>query len=296
MANFKHASIYRQVVEFGSMAEAAKALAVTPSVISKKIAELESSLGVQLLIRTTRKLEVTEAGEYFYQTFCRIDSEWNELLSEVARLNDKPAGVLTIAAPTLVNSRVLMKDLARFTEQYPDIEFDLRSVDYDAIPASFADISLARDIELFNSSMFVRVPLYRYVNQLFASPAYLEKHGVPDSIEALSQHSCLAYGKQVTRTRWEFAGGEQVQVQPKLWSDNTEILIQAALQGRGIIYVPALILTKELENNLLVPVDVTNTQSREFEFVAYYRKQQYLPRKCRVLLDFLKTCGPELPQ
>ena len=99
------------------MAGAAKALNVTPSVISKRVAELENSLGVQLLIRTTRKLEVTEAGEYFYQTFCQIGGDWEELITEVAGLGESPGGPLTIAEPALVQTRDVLGAVKSVTKQ-----------------------------------------------------------------------------------------------------------------------------------------------------------------------------------
>ncbi len=270
------------------MASAAKALNVTPSVISKRVAELEDSLGVQLLIRTTRKLEVTEAGEYFYQTFCQIDGDWEELITEVTRLGERPAGRLTIAAPALVHSRVLMGSLNSFSMLYPDILFDLKGVDYEDIPVKHADISLSRDVETLNSAMFVRVPLYSYYNQLFASPAYLAKYGSPKTLGDLAQHQCLAYGQHTSTSTWVFKEGESVNFSPYMCSDNTEILIQAAINGQGIIYVPELILKKELAQTWLVHLNIQGSESKLFEFVAYYRKQSHLPRKCRVFLDFLK--------
>ena len=288
VTNFKHAVLFRKVVELGSMAGAAKALNVTPSVISKRVAELENSLGVQLLIRTTRKLEVTEAGEYFYQTFCQIGGDWEELITEVARLGERPAGLLTIAAPALVHSRVLMGSLNSFSTLYPDISFDLKGVDYEDIPVKHADISLSRDVEALNSAMFVRVPLYSYSNQLFASPAYLSKYGIPKTLGDLAQHQCLAYGQHSPSSTWVFKGGDSVSFSPYMCSDKTEILIQAAINGQGIIYVPELILQKELAQAWLVRLNIQGSESKLFEFVAYYRKQPHLPRKCRVFLDFLK--------
>ena len=186
----------------------------------------------------------------------------------MARLGERPAGLLSIAAPALVHSRVLMGSLNSFSTLYPDISFDLKGVDYEDIPVKHADISLSRDVEALNSAMFVRVPLYSYSNQLFASPTYLSKYGIPKTLGDLEQHECPAYGQHTSSSTWVFKGGESVSFSPYMCSDNTEILIQAAINGQGIIYVPELILQKELVQTWRVRLNRQGSESSLFVFVA----------------------------
>ncbi|MFL7024693.1 LysR family transcriptional regulator [Enterovibrio norvegicus] len=297
MTNFKHALLFKHVVEQGSMASAAKVMNITPSVVSKQIAELEASLGVQLLARTTRNVAVTEDGAHFYQTFCQIGTDWEELLAETKHRKTQPAGVLSLASPSLVLSRVLMPQLDTFRQQFPDISLNLTNTNYDEIPVQGADISIAREVEHLDAAMFVGVPLMTFQNGLFTSPLYLETHGTPNSLAELEQHQCLTYGvgngKQSIEgkigSEWTFEQGASVKITSAIRSDSTEVLIQAAIQHQGIVYIPRLIIQKEVHEKALTPVLPDVGISRPFRLFAYYRKQAYLPRKCRVMLDFLKT-------
>ncbi|MPY23003.1 LysR family transcriptional regulator [Shewanella sp. YLB-07] len=287
MARFRHALLYQQVVELGSMAAAAREQGIAPSVVSKHLAELEASLGAQLLTRTTRKIAMTEAGEYFYHSICGIGANWQALQDETARLNKRPAGKLSIAAPSLVHSRVLMTVLSGFAVHYPDVKLELRCVDYEDIPFDRADISIARKREGFDSATYIGVPIYSYSNSLFASSDYLAKHGEPQNTQDLLHHQCLSYGVGKSRRYWHFSQADSILVNGHLSSNDTEVLIRAALQHQGIVYIPRLLVSDEIERGLLKPILVNQCQSEPFELMAYYRKQAYLPQKTRVLIDYL---------
>lgn len=286
MGSFERAQLFKLIVELGSMVATAKALNISPSAVSKRLAELESELGVQLLKRSTRSIVITEAGEHFYQEVRELSGRWQSLVDETATLGESPSGRLTVAAPAPVLSRVLMPMLPGFNANFPEIKLELLSVDYDDLPLRSADISLARHIEAFDSGTFVGVPLCEYRNGLFASPEYINKHGRPHKVEELVQHSCLCYGKE-SRSYFWCLGEESVEVKGRLVSDNTEVIIQAAVQGMGIAYIPRMIIERELACGELIPV-LNHVESQRFSMWGYYQQLAYLPAKTRAFIDYFR--------
>ncbi len=286
MDSFERASLFLLVVDQGSLAGAARQKGISPSVVSKRLAELEQQLGVQLLRRTTRRMSLTEAGEQFYQQMRHLDGQWQSLLDETSSLGQEAKGVLTIAAPQPVLSRVLLAAVKKFQQQYPQIEMVLQTAEYNELPKAEADISFCRQLEDLDTAMTVGLPLCDYSNSLFAAPAYLE-NSAPTMLQDLVDHSCLAYGLSNPNT-WSFTNGERISITSSLMSNNTEVIIQAAVAAQGIAYIPAMIIQQELANNKLQPV-LPELKSRNFQLWAYYQKLDYIPLKIRVFLDFLKN-------
>ncbi len=291
MDAFNRALLFKQVVEQGSLAAAARAMSINPSVVSKRLAELEQQLGVQLLRRTTRRIALTEAGDRFYQQIRPLSSQWQTLLDETSNLGKTPKGKLSIAAPQPLLSRMLLPQVIQFKNRHSGIDVLLQAIAYEQLPLFNADISICRKLETFDSSTTIGVPLCDYRNRLFASPTYLAKHGIPDAIATLSQHQCLAYGTEQDMT-WTFEHADfshkSVTITNALPSDNTEVLINAAVLGQGIVYIPALLITAELRRSELTPL-LTDRQSQIFQAWAYFQKMDYIPQKLRVFVDYLKT-------
>ncbi len=289
MNNFERASLFLMVVDQGSLAGAARQQGISPSVVSKRLAELEQDLGVQLLRRTTRRMSLTEAGEQFYQQMRHLDGQWKSLLDETASLGKEAKGVLHIAAPQPVLTRVLLSAVAAFQEAYPHIEMVLQSAEYKELPRPDADISLCRMLETLDTATTVGLPLCDYHNQLYAAPAYLEQF-TPIHMQDLSKHACLTYGLTTPNT-WTFidtcGNHKSICVSASLVTNNTEVIIQAAIAAKGIAYIPSMIIEQELTNRTLCPL-LPELRSRHFQLWAYYHKLDYVPLKVRVFLDFMK--------
>ncbi|WP_417454959.1 LysR family transcriptional regulator [Kiloniella sp.] len=295
MDSFQRALIFKTVVENHTMAAAARIMNVSPSVISKRIAELESAMGVQLLRRTTRRITLTEAGSNFYHRMVSLHGQWQTLLDETQDLGQNPRGRLTLAAPSPLLNRVLLPVLGSFLSKNPDIDIEFKSAAYGTLPLAGVDLSLARRIDDFDSMAYVGQRLCRYYNQLFASSDYLAQSKPLSDSDDLRSHACLLYGENTKATTWHFHCGDNtdvtseasVDVSGRLSSNNTEALIAAACQGQGIVYIPELIIQDEIERGDLVPV-LPHLKSKTFEMWFYYQKLDFVPLKLRVLLDFLK--------
>lgn len=285
--DFQRASLFLLVVDQGSLVGAARHKGLSPSVVSKRLAELERKLGIQLLKRTTRSMSLTEAGEQFYLRMRHLKGQWQGLLDETASLGKEVNGVITIAAPQPVLSRVLLEAVASFRQIYPKIEVVLQMAEYESLPRHEADLSFCRKLEKLDAATTVGVPLCDYVNSLFAAPSYLRSSSPPTKIEDLYEHDCLQYGLTTPNT-WRFASGQSIEIDASLLSNNTEVIIQAAVAAQGIAYVPEMIIQQELRENKLQPV-LPTLRSPKFRFWAYYQKLDYVPLKVRVFLDFLKA-------
>jgi DNA-binding transcriptional LysR family regulator len=287
MKTYNAAQVFKTIIDQGSMIKAAECLSISPSVVSKKLAFLEDELGAQLLKRTTRKLELTEAGGVFYERICDISKHWSSALEEVTHLNSQPTGILRVCAPQPLASRLLVPVLQEFQRLYPKIKLEVVHKVYEELPDMQADLTICRKLLSFNSSNVVGLPLFNYQNGLFAAPTYLQRHSEIQMLNELSDHQCINYGVAKQKHSWVFSNGSRIVIEPTVVSDNTEIIISSAVNGFGICYIPAVIIENELKANSLVSV-LPELQSSVFETYLYYQKLNVVPKKLRLLIDFLK--------
>src|SRR4051812_10272282 len=192
MSTFDGIEFLTVTVETGSFAAAARRLGVTPSAVSRRVALLESELGVQLLARTTRSLRLTEDGLAFHERCTRILDELKEARDAIARVRGKPAGLLRVDAPIALGRSVLAPKLPAFLERYPEIRLDLTLRDQLVDPTAegldvLVRIGLPRDSTLISR----RLGESRLLT--CASPAYLRKHGKPRHPRDLAHHQCLGF-------------------------------------------------------------------------------------------------------
>lgn len=284
---FECALVFKAIVEHGSMIKAAEAQSLNPSVVSKKLMFLERKLGLQLLKRTTRHIELTEMGEVFYERIANISQNWEASIGEVTSLNTHPKGTIRISSPQPLCSRLIVPMLYKFQKQYPDIRLELIHTNYEELPNLGADITICRGLEEFNSSSFVGIRLFKYQNSLFASPDYLNSHPKIEIVSDLQQHQTIVYGVGKPHYDWKFSDEQEVRINPYIISDSTEIVIASAVNGLGVAYIPKSIIGDELNHNLLVNI-LPDHASRPFETYLYYQKMNFTPQKIRLLIDYIK--------
>jgi DNA-binding transcriptional LysR family regulator len=214
-----------------------------------------------------------------------LNGQWQSLLDETASLGQEIKGVLTIAAPQPVLTRVLLAALTEFQQYHPKLKLVLQATEYTDMPSSQADLSFCRQLEKLDTATTIGLPLCDYSNSLYAAPQYLSGSS-PQQLSDLTQHQCLAYGLS-SPVEWAFANGGRIEIHSHALSNNTEVLIQSAIAGQGIVYIPGMIIQKELENQQLIPL-LPELRSRDFQLWAYYQKLDYVPLKVRIFLDYLK--------
>lgn len=277
------------VVDAGSITAAADKLELTVAAVSKRLKMLETDLGTRLLTRNTRQLALTEAGHYYYQ-HCR------EILEEVARVDQQLldmqgtlSGALRINMPMTYGKVRMTSVLIRFLQLHPDIHLTAY-LDDAYIDAASGEYDVVVRIGRLEDSRLIARKLENAYLVAVASPAYLEKYGVPDSPAALGQHQCLHYTNASHRAGWVFynAGGEEIRVQVRgqFCANNGEVLRQAAVAGMGIVLLPDFEVQEELLRGELVAL-LPEYSAPAVSVYAVYPSRQFLPEKTRALVDFL---------
>jgi DNA-binding transcriptional LysR family regulator len=286
-----------KVVELGSFAEAGRQLRLSRSAISKYVGELEQSLGVQLLNRTTRHASPNENGQAYFERALSILADIDAADQAVAHLQSTPRGLLRINAPMSFGTLQLGSAIADFMEQYPELQIQLVLSDnlVDPVQDGF-DVTL-RIAELESSSLIARkiAPIDRLV---CASPAYLDRHGVPSHPSELRSHVSLTYGFLLTGNRWKLTGPDgEHWIHPSwlLCANNAEVLRDAAIKGRGVALLPTFIAAAALKDGSLRSI-LDAYKAPPLTLHAIYPPTRHLSVKVRLFIDFLvERFGGVLP-
>ena len=277
------------VVEAGSITGAAERLGIAKSAVSRRLADLEERLSVQLFRRTTRRMNLTDTGQSFYERCLRILADVEEAELAVSQEHGNLRGRLRVAVPLSFGLNHLGPAIDDFLRTHPEIEFDLdlndRQVD---LLAEGFDLAV-RIAELADSTLIARrIAPVRHV--VCASPAYLAEHGTPRSPSELAEHDCLIYANASGPGLWPYAdpGGREgsVQVRARLRANNGECLRQAAEDGHGIVLEPSFIVYRSVEEGKLLPI-LTDFQWPIIYAHAVYPRTRHLSRRVRSFVDFL---------
>jgi len=282
---------FREVASHGSFSVAAKRLGLSKPTVSKYIAELESRFGVRLLNRSTRSVSLTDAGTLLLARSTPVLELIESTQAEVQGRAEQPAGRLRIAALHGMGSGEIPALLGQFLGYYPDVHISLRLTD---APLDLAEEGI--DVELRfgpvdDVNLIVRklLPMRMAV---CAAPAYWKKHGVPDHPDALGTHDALTLSRAGLHPHWRFeddAGApHDVAVTSRMDSNATAPLIQVALQGMGVLYMPALVVQQHLDNGALVEVLEAHAR-KDMWLSAAYLQRRHNSAALRALLDFLQT-------
>jgi DNA-binding transcriptional LysR family regulator len=277
-----------KVVETGSFSEAGRHLRLSRSAISKYVAELEASLGVQLLNRTTRHASPNENGQLYYERALVILSELDAADQAVTHLQSTPRGLLRVNAPMSFGTIRLGPALAEFMTRYPEMQLQLVLSDdlVDPVQDGF-DVTL-RIAELESSSLIARkiAPMPRMV---CASPDYLKQHGTPRHPQDLRDHVSLTYGFLLTGNQWKLTGADgEHWIQP-VWSlcvNNAEVLRDVAVRGRGVALIPEFIAGEALKKKQLQAI-LKDYWAPPLTLYAIYPPTRHLSVKVRLFIDFL---------
>lgn len=269
----------------GSFAAAARSLSIAPSVVSKRIGQLEHEFGVTLFIRSTRQMQLTVDGGRLIPRFQKLLLEFEELHN--VEQQDAIRGHLRVDAPGTVTSRILAPIFCEFLAKYPALDMDLRLIDR-------LDHSMSQDCDLLigtRPSRFEQIldfPLMPYTNATYASCDYVKKHGEPQHPRQLAEHSCLVsllYG-----TVWHFYGEEgdfAVTVQPRLKVNDALVLRDAVHQGLGIAVLPTTLVEEDLKSGALVRL-LPSFRPLPLWLKASVPRQKLMKPNVSALLDFLQ--------
>lgn len=290
LSNASAMLVFARVVAEGSFSGAARKLGVSKSSISREIAALETRLGAQLLRRTTRRMSLTETGEVFHRRCLRVVEEVEAAEASVSHLQMEPRGEIRLAAPMSFGHRVLAPLLPDFVEKHPNVRLDVDLTDrvIDLVREKFdLTVRIGRGLPRERTLVVRRLCAMNLI--LCASPAYLERHGTPERPEDLEAHECLGY--RAPPETWNLDGGP-VQTRGSINIDNGDALLELALSGRGIVFLPTFVCGDALRAGALAPV-LPAASVRAGVAYAAYPETQHLSPKVRAFIDWLaERIGP----
>ena len=287
--------LFTRVVDTGSFTAAAEQIGISRALASKLIQNLEDTLGVRLLNRTTRRLSLTESGQNYYQRVSDVLSRLAEAEAEATELQVDPRGRLRISAPIPFSTAHLAPALAEFQRLHPRVELELNLNDrrVDLVDEGF-DMAI-RISQLEDSTLMARklAPCHMVA---FASPDYLAAHGEPREHADLAQHECLRYTLTSNSEAWDFERDgvvTAVSARSRLATNNGDFIAAAAAAGMGIARLPTFIVADYLRSGRLRRI-LTDWTLPSIAVYAVYPKTRTLPAKTRRLIDFLaERFGPE---
>ncbi|MFG1173344.1 LysR substrate-binding domain-containing protein [Erwiniaceae bacterium CAU 1747] len=276
------------VVDCGSITAAAGQLNQTTSGISRSLSRLESKLQTTLLQRTTRRIALTEEGQIFLQHARQIIASVEAAEEQIAQRREIPSGRLRVNAASPFMLHVIVPLIDGFTQRYPLIELELTTDDVviDLLEQQ-TDIAI-RIGELRDSTMYARA-LGSSKLRLMASPAYLARHGTPQSAADLTHHRLLGFSQLEQHNIWPVrqANGELLQIKPTVGASSGETLLHLALHDQGIIRISDFLSREAMASGQLVPVLVAETCEMRHPINAVYYRNSTLATRIRCFLDYL---------
>lgn len=297
MNRFEEIETFSRTVEAGSFTAAAAQLGVAKSVVSRRISELEQRLQVQLIVRSTRKLSLTDEGQSLYDQMTRLLSEWEEAETSIAAQQTSLQGSIRVSLPLSFGMAYIGPWILDFQRRHPavvvDLDFTDRKVD---LIAEGYDLAV-RIGDLADSNLVAR-KLAPITITAAASPKYLQQHGTPQTPIDLRNHSELRFGLR-TRKSWVYTAPDgqsgEIEMPSTLRANNGDFLCDAAADHRGVVILPRFIVYRALLAGDLVEI-LPGYRWAEFNAYAIYPSTRHLPKRVRELIVHLqRCCGDGMP-
>ena len=231
-----------RVVDAGSLSAAARSLPSSLTSVSRQISELEQHFGTRLLLRTTRRLALTEDGRILYERAKSILTEFKEIESTLSRRDHQPTARLRVSAPTLIGRLLIAPLLDDFLHRFPSLSVDLLLVDR-VVDLVEEDIHLSLRVGHLPDSRLVARKIADLQMVLCASPAYLARRGTPQSPADLEHHDCLVFSGTPGAAVWRFKLDQdaeyRIRLYGRIWVNSLDALVTMAKHGAGIVRVPS---------------------------------------------------------
>lgn len=291
MDKIKQIEAFVNAAEKGSLAKAALGQGVTPVMLGRRIDALERRLGTKLMHRTTRHLTLTERGTVFLDQCKKILDDLDQAEKMIGEGLNKATGHLIVSAPAAFGRKHVAPHAPAFLAANPDVKisFNLSDQVVDLVREGY-DLSIRIGGTIDPS--LVAIKLYSNHRVVCASPDYLEKHGIPRNLKDLGQHNCLTFNLQGGQQRgWHFRENNKtviVRTNGNLDCNDGELLHRWCLEGYGLAWRSTWEIQSELASGKLVTV-LDEYALPNYDIMAVYPQQKYLPLKTRLFIDHLKT-------
>ncbi len=277
-----------RVVEAGTISAAAAQAGVAKSAISRRLADLEKRLGAQLIRRSTRRLDITAAGNDYYERCRQLLADLEAANDAVAARDAELTGRIRIAAPLTFGVEYLGPVLSAFAQAHPQLDIDIDFADrrVDLLREGF---DLAVRIGALDDAALAGRRFTHIKHVVCASPAYLETHGTPAAPADLRNHTGLLYsGSATLQWPWRAADGRRgaVTLPGRVQANNGMYLRDATIAGLGICMLPLFILCDAIERGELVPL-LTDVEWRPLDGWLVYPRTRHLPARVRHCIDHI---------
>jgi len=281
--------IFVAVVELGSLTAAAARHEMSPAMAAKHIKALEARLGLRLMNRTTRRQSLTEAGQAYYARSKAILADIRDAEQGAEALRVAPRGTLRITSTVSFGSVALAPAVADYLDLYPDVSVELALSDVvEDMVASRYDLAVRIGEPQDSGLVARRIGSYQMI--ICAAPAYLARHGIPDTPADLARHQCLDFSYWGRRTGWRLADGmggdADYPPTSRFISNNGQALRQAALAGFGIVLQPEILLADDVRAGRLTPILQPHWPAARPITLLYAKDRQALP-KLTTFVDFV---------
>jgi DNA-binding transcriptional LysR family regulator len=285
--NLNDVLVFTKVVDAGSFTSAAKEIGVPTSTVSRRVSRLEDHLGVRLLQRTTRKLNLTDAGRTYYERVSDAVAELGNAERELSEVTGAPKGRVRVTAPAEFHTFTPL--IASFLESYPEVnvEFDLSNRNVDLVAEGY-DVAI-RAGRLADSSLIA----HRLANStmcLVASPQYLADHGTPQTVEDLKTHQCILFGPFIKSGVWTLQTKKEsvrVPVRGRFATTSLVATREAAMGDLGIALIPKTGIARDLCHGRLFEV-LPGVTLNEGALWVLYPSREHLAPAVRAFVDFVK--------
>lgn len=284
--------VFQRVIDEGGFAAAARALDMSPAVVTRLVADLEDHLGTRLLHRTTRRLSLSDAGEIYLGRVRAILQDIDEAHVMASAHTQELAGVLRVLAPPVLATHVLAPLLVNFRQLYPKIRLDITVESFKEPPIEDYDITLLATDARFDGNVIAR-KIVSSEAIFVASPAYLQRKGTPQVPADLTQHDYLRMKAPGLHPRvlhlFQSIHPDQrldLELEPVIWANHPDTLMRAALDGAGITSTTVNLVASSLASGALVRV-LSPWITGQVTLYAALPSRKFMPQRTRVFLDYL---------
>jgi DNA-binding transcriptional LysR family regulator len=283
-------SIFVRAAAAGSLRKAAVDQGISPQAASHAVMQLEKSLGVRLFHRTTRKLSLTEEGQRLLHSVEPALATLSSAIDDARRAKDEVAGPLRVSAPMALGRAVLWPSVLEFAALYPDVQLDVRFDDhFTDLVSDRADVGFRGGSPPSGGTIARRLLPIQLI--VCASPAYIERHGQPSTVDELDAHRCTGYRRANTgkQAPWEFLIGNEIvyrDVAASLCANDIDAETDAVLAGLAIGQLGSFSAVSHIRSKRLVPLLTQHVTQRESIYI-YYRHRTEQPLRVRTFIDFM---------
>ena len=283
-------SIFVRAAAVGSLRKAAVDQGISPQAASHAVMQLEKSLGVRLFHRTTRKLSLTEEGQRLLQSVEPALATLSSAIDDARRAKDEVAGPLRVSAPMALGRAVLWPSVLEFAALYPEVQLDVRFDDhFTDLVSDRADVGFRGGSPPSGGTIARRLLPIQLI--VCVSPAYIERHGKPSTVDELDAHRCTGYRRANTgkQAPWEFLIGNEIvyrDVAATLCANDIDAETDAVLAGLAIGQLGSFSAVSHIRSKRLVPLLTQHMTQRESIYI-YYRHRTEQPLRVRTFIDFM---------